>query len=144
MLRKICTVTLAIISGYATAEGGIPLKDVSSTLLVGGNILTKLVWAACIVVGVMLIAAAFTQFQIHRRNPKLVPLTTPVMYLLLGIAAIALPFIKQVSTFIDGKPINANKPAYQAPSTTNSGTTNSVPQPPTAVPFDPNDIDRPY
>jgi len=86
-------------SGCACAEG-VALGDMANTLLVGGGILTKLMWAVCIVVGIALIAAAFTQFQIHRRNPKLVPLTTPVLYLILGIIAIAIPFAGQVEGFL--------------------------------------------
>lgn len=81
-------------------DNGVPLADVVGTLLVGGDVLSKLMWAVCIVVGVALIAAAFTQFQIHRRNPKLVPLTTPVLYLVLGICAIALPFVGQLKGFL--------------------------------------------
>jgi len=81
-------------------DSGASLADVVATLMVGGNILSKLMWAGCIVVGVALIAAAFTQFQIHRRNPKLVPLTTPILYLLLGIISIALPFLGQAEGFL--------------------------------------------
>lgn len=76
------------------------LGEVSTTLIAGGSILYKLIWAVCIVVGIALIAASFVQFQIHRNNPKLAPLATPVLYLILGIAAIALPFIDQFKGFL--------------------------------------------
>lgn len=89
-----------VYSGVIFAEDGLALSQIVSTLLTGGSVLSKLMWAVCIVVGIALIAAAFTQFQIHRRNPKLVPLATPVLYLILGIAAIAVPFLGQVKGFL--------------------------------------------
>lgn len=116
-------------AGYSIADDGVPLSDVVSTLLVGGGVLSKLMWAVCIVVGVALIAAAFTQFQIHRRNPKLVPLATPILYLILGILAIAVPFIGQVKGFMS--------PGVQ-------GVKGSPAPPPTTKQnYNPNDIDAP-
>lgn len=133
-IRLICgSIMLTLLySGCAAAEG-VALGDMANTLLVGGGILTKLMWAVCIIVGIALIAAAFTQFQIHRRNPKLVPLTTPVLYLILGIVAIAIPFVGQVEGFLSkGHPGIRGAPA--------------VPVAPVSVPskqYDPNDIDAP-
>lgn len=98
--RSLKILGLGFVSSSAFAAG-VPLSDVAETLMMGGDALTKVMWAACILVGVMLIAAAFTQFQIHRRNSKLVPLTTPVLYLILGIVSIAIPFIERVSGFLD-------------------------------------------
>lgn len=117
-------------SSNALAEGT-SLGSMSGTLLVGGGILTKLMWAACIVVGIALIAAAFTQFQIHRRNPKLVPLTTPVLYLILGIVAIAIPFVPQINGFLGNKG--------------QEGVRGSAAPPPAAhgQNYDSNDIDAP-
>jgi hypothetical protein len=53
-------------------------------------------WASCIIVGVSFFCAAIAQYQIHRSNPKLVPLTTTVTYLILGIIAIAIPFVEKI------------------------------------------------
>lgn len=124
---------LALTSQSAFADGA-SLAHISKNLLVGGHILTKLMWAACIVVGIALIAAAFTQFQIHRRNPKLVPLTTPVLYLILGIVAIAIPFVPQFRGFLSpGQPgLRGTQTAPPAdPTRTQYTTTNT------------NDIDAP-
>lgn len=120
----------SLYSNNALAEGA-SLSSVSENLLVGGNILTKLMWAACIVVGVALMAAAFTQFQIHRRNPKLVPLTTPVLYLILGIVAIGIPFVPQINGFL-----SAGQTGVRG---------SSAPPPPAAnhKNYDSNDIDAP-
>ena len=89
---------------FAVIAPNTDFEDVMSVFIGGGSILSKIIWAACIIVGVGMIAAAFTQFQIHRRNPKLVPLTTPVMYLILGICAIAIPFIESDKSFLLQKP----------------------------------------
>ena len=121
---------VALLYSSTAAAEGVALADMTKTLLVGGGILTKLMWAVCIVVGIALIAAAFTQFQIHRRNPKLVPLMTPILYLILGIVAIAIPFIGQVEGFLSkGHPGLRGAPAK--------------PVAPAAQQYDPNDIDAP-
>lgn len=125
---------LALSSTQAFAfEGGSgrSLSDIVSTVMVGGDVLTKLIWAACIIVGLALIAAAFTQFQIHRRNPKLVPLATPVLYLILGIVAIAIPFVGQNAGFL-APAVQSIKGAPKAPT---SATRQQQ--------YDPNDIDAP-
>lgn len=103
-------VILALL-GLASSAYAATLGDVARALSTGGGILQKLLWAACIVVGILLIAAAFTQFQIHRRNPKLVPLTTPVMYLILGIVAIAIPFMDTMGGFLGTKMDRLGAPA---------------------------------
>lgn len=85
-----------ILSIYMTSVGARSLGDISGTLTFGADILVKMMWAACIITGIVLIAASFTQFQIHRYNPKLVPLTTPVLYLILGVVAIGIPFAGRI------------------------------------------------
>lgn len=130
-LRPIITLLFGITFSsitLAAVDAGVPLADVVTSLLLGGSILSKLMWAVCIVVGVALIAAAFTQFQIHRRNPKLVPLTTPVLYLILGICAIALPFAGQFQGFL---------------SSGEQGVKGAPAAPTTKHVYDPNDIDAP-
>lgn len=93
-----CFALLTIYSSCLLAAAS--LGDMASTLVAGGSVLSKLIWAVCIVVGIAMIAASFTQLQIHRRNPKLVPLFTPILYLILGIASIALPYLGQTKGFL--------------------------------------------
>ena len=103
---------LSLMPSLSLAE--ISLGDAAHILTSGGDVLSKVMWAACIIVGIALIAAGFTQFQIHRRNPKLVPLTTPIMYLILGIGAIAIPFIDRITDFVG----NNKKQIERSPATT--------------------------
>lgn len=126
MNKRIAFLILSLSSSLAYADR--PLSEIVSTMLIGGDILTKLIWAVCIVVGIALLAAAFTQFQIHRRNPKLVPLATPTLYLILGIVAIAIPFIGQAHGFLS--PPVSNVKGSSAPPTHKQN-------------YDPNDIDAP-
>jgi type II secretory pathway component PulF len=124
--RFIICLGLILCATGVYASSNTTLSQVTDVLTGGGRVLTKLMWAACVVVGIGLIAAAFTQFQIHRRNPKLVPLTTPVMYLILGIFAIAVPFLNTWAGFMgERKDVVKAAPAN------------------TRRVYDPNDIDAP-
>lgn len=68
------------------------LASISGTLTSGVGLFIRMLWAACILVGIGLLMAAFTQYQIHRVNPKLVPLPVPLTYLFLALLTLALPF----------------------------------------------------
>jgi len=131
-IRNLNLTLICYIPSCAWAD--VKLQDAVNTLLIGGDVLTKVMWAACIIVGIALIAAGFTQFQIHRRNPKLVPLTTPIMYLILGVAAISLPFIDTINDFISPKHIGLKT----GPAKSHNRGVNSAP-----APSNPNDIDAP-
>lgn len=127
MYKHLFGIIIFLFSHVAHAEEGTRLADVVSTFMFGTDIIVKLMWAVCIVVGLALIAAAFTQFQIHRRNPKIVPLATPILYLILGIAAIAIPFLGQSHGFLSSPPAQSvrSSPAASQPTA------------------NPNDIDAP-
>ena len=62
-------------------------------------------------VGIGLFMAAFTQYQIHRTNPKLVPLPVPVTYFLLAIVAIAIPFAERIMN-VDNPETEDEAPVY--------------------------------
>ena len=99
------------------APGYISLGDMAGNIYGGASILTRVMWAACMIVGVVLFLTAFTQYQTHRRNPKLVPLTTTITYLILGIVAFAIPFLEEVFSFEDSAQIQQINPVK---STTNT------------------------
>lgn len=58
--------------------------------------LSIFMWVACIAVGVILLMTAYSQYTIHRFNPKLVPLGTPITYLVLSLAVFAIPFLEPI------------------------------------------------
>ena len=83
------------------ARSTISMGGIAGNIHGGASILARVMWAACVIVGIALFATAFAQFQTHRRNPKLVPLTTPIMYLILALVAIAIPFTENIFNFED-------------------------------------------
>jgi hypothetical protein len=112
--KLILTIGCCVLSVYMVSVSAGSLGEFSDTLTFGANILTKLMWAACIITGIVMIAASFTQFQIHRYNPKLVPLTTPVLYLILGVMAIAIPFAGRIFDAKDAYVGSQEEPPYSS------------------------------
>ena len=92
------TSILCLISNLLFADSSIGM--ISGSLHEKAGLIAKILWAACIIVGIILFFTAFTQFQIHRSNPKLVPLTVPITYLLLAVGAIIIPFAERIADAI--------------------------------------------
>lgn len=69
------------------------IGTVAETLCSGGHFMTQIVLGACIVIGISLMVLAAVHYTTHRRNPKLVPLTKPIMYIVLGLCLLAIPFL---------------------------------------------------
>lgn len=74
---------------FATAS----LGEVAENILGPTAYLTQFIVFGCYILGVGLILGSVVQYRNHRQNPKLVPLTTPVLLLLLGIVLLVLPYI---------------------------------------------------
>lgn len=70
----------------------VDFNDITETLMTPTIVITKMLIFACYVVGAALIVASIAQYRNHLQSPKLVPLTTPVMLLVLGIALLLLPY----------------------------------------------------
>lgn len=47
----------------------------------------------CIIVGIGLIFASFLQYKQHRMNKLLVPISKPIMWLILGIVLVLVPIL---------------------------------------------------
>lgn len=89
---KILLLTLiSLISTVCYAKSS--LGDVAGSLSGGATIISEILIAACVVVGICLLGTAVTHYQIHRNNPKLVPLMTPLLYLILGLLLSCLPLL---------------------------------------------------
>lgn len=54
---------------------------------------TWLMELACYATGGALVIGAAVQYRIHRQNPKLVPLFTPILMTFLGIVTMGIPFL---------------------------------------------------
>lgn len=73
------------------------IGDVADNLMGPTSVVTKLVDITCYIIGMAFILVAFAQYKIHRQSPKLVPLTTPVLLLVLGVCALLIPYVTKVT-----------------------------------------------
>ena len=83
------------------ANNSVSLGEIAGNVHGSASILARFMWAACIIIGIILAFTAFTQFQTHRKNPKLVPLINPAVYLLLSLLTIGIPFADRIFGYQD-------------------------------------------
>jgi hypothetical protein len=57
------------------------------------SILLNFMDDACYVAGIILLVVGFSKYLRHRENPQEVPLSTPIVYIILAVAVILLPLI---------------------------------------------------
>jgi hypothetical protein len=79
-----------------TAVARRSVGEAANVLFYGTNFLTKFFWVACILVGVFLLTGFMVHYKEHRNNPKLVPMSTVITYLILGLIAISIPFLNRI------------------------------------------------
>ena len=90
---KKCLLVFGLVLGLVPVIAlAVDFKDISETLMTPTIVITKMLIFACYVVGAALIVASVAQYRNHLQTPKLVPLTTPVMLLVLGIGLLLLPY----------------------------------------------------
>jgi len=68
------------------------LGALASHLSLGAALVTRVMLAVCLTVGVTLLIIGYTQYRMHMLNPKAVPLGIPFTYWVLGIALCGVPF----------------------------------------------------
>jgi len=73
---------------FATSSIG----EIADNLMAPTAIITKMVLVACYIIGATLVFAALAQYKIHRQSPKLVPLSTPIALLILGVVSLLIPY----------------------------------------------------
>jgi hypothetical protein len=56
------------------------------------SVVTMLMELACYIIGTSFCIGAIMQYRIHRQNPKLTPLMTPVIMLVVGVLLILMPY----------------------------------------------------
>ncbi len=104
-MKEICRFNVAILvvlllvglvsSSYAS-EPSPTFGSIAENLIAGTSVVTRLVHFICIVVGLGFLGMAVAQYKAHRFNPKFVPLERPIMYAVLGIVLISLPFFDEI------------------------------------------------
>ena len=68
------------------------IASVAERLIITTDFVTNVMHIICIVVGMTLVIMSFFLYKAHRVNPKYVPLDRPVVYLLLGLVLLVIPF----------------------------------------------------
>lgn len=84
--------SLLILLVPAVCAAGASFGDVADNLMKPTELITKVVMVICYIVGVALLLTALAQYKMHRQNPKLVPLSTPVVLVILGVLALLIPY----------------------------------------------------
>ena len=70
------------------------LGEVSETVIKGPfQIIVEFIDDAFYIAGIVLLIAAIHQFKRHRQCPQEIPISTPIVYLLLALVLILLPLI---------------------------------------------------
>ncbi|MGE3320077.1 MAG: hypothetical protein AB7I18_12360 [Candidatus Berkiella sp.] len=105
--------TMPLIAEAVSTGSSSSIGDAADSLMTPVAIMTKLSLLACYIIGIALILASIAQYKIHRQSPKLVPLTTPITLLLLGLTAVGIPY----ATNLFGESYSAEQ---QKPSETKS------------------------
>lgn len=103
LVHSILALSVSLMGYSASASVG----SISEEMMGPTEILTKLTVVASYIVGVGLIVFAIAQYKQHRRSPKLVPLTTPILMLILGVICVVIPYF----SIISGKSFSASEQA---------------------------------
>ena len=109
MIRFLLVVSSVLWTGLVL--GDTSLGEVADNLQAPVSVVFMLIEWACYVVGVALIIGAAMQYRIHRQNPKLTPLFTPVMMLLVGITIVLIPHFSMLPEESWSPKLPANKVA---------------------------------
>lgn len=91
-IMKKCSVFLILLITPFSLFADISIGEASTNLMTPVSFVTKLALLSCYIIGIALVLASIAQYKIHRQSPKLVPLTTPITLLILGLTAIGIPY----------------------------------------------------
>lgn len=74
------------------AETG--LGSVAESMVQGPlTIIMNFIDDACYVAGIIMLLVGFNKYLRYRQNPQETPISTPIVYVILGVAIILLPFV---------------------------------------------------
>lgn len=96
---KSTTILLAILlsrldSVFAAEQPS--LGSVAESLIIGTDAVTRLLHVVSIVMGCFLFIMAFSLIRAHRSNPKFIPLERPIIYMVLAVVLMAIPFFGKI------------------------------------------------
>jgi len=83
-----CPVIALAEDGGVTGFGAMAGQIVQGPLTIVMNFMND----ACYVAGVVLLLVGFNKYLRYRQNPQETPISTPIVYFILGVVVILLPF----------------------------------------------------
>jgi hypothetical protein len=92
--KKVIFLTLLMLVSMTAAAAS--LKSASEGIYRPVEFLTNMMHYASYAVGGLMIMGAVMQYRIHLQNPKLTPLMTPIIMVIIGICLLFLPFFANV------------------------------------------------
>lgn len=106
MLRLIgCLCLFLVNSANALQKKQQGIGDYASQIIHPVGILNNFIGSAAIIVGAACLFAAFFRYMQHRVNPVIAPISTVILFLVLGLLLLALPFLYLV---VGGVPFSLN------------------------------------
>ncbi len=89
------SILLLILDSVFAAEQP-SLGSVAESLIIGTDAVTRLLHFVSLVMGCFLFIMAFSLLRAHRSNPKFIPLERPIIYMVLAVVLMALPFFGKI------------------------------------------------
>ena len=79
------------------AENSPSLATASHNLMEPLSFLTKAIYNICYILAIMLFVSCVSSYRTHRLNPKQVPITRPIVLLILSIVTALVPILATLS-----------------------------------------------
>ena len=87
---------LSMTEALAAPAASSSIGQVAERLITSSDFVTKLMLFVCITLGVIFLILAIGLYKGHRHNPKFVPLDKVVLYAILGLVLMSIPFLSAV------------------------------------------------
>lgn len=93
VLALLCVISFAFFSISSHAVEPISLGQVASNLMEPISVFSDFIHTACFVIGGSFIFASIIRYVEHRKSPLVMPISTIILMLILGIILLLLPYI---------------------------------------------------
>lgn len=78
-------------------DKALPIHQVAANIAMGPvAVFLNFFYTACYITGAILLINGYAKFRHFRRNPQEMPLSTSLVYIILGIALMLIPFIQYI------------------------------------------------
>ena len=91
-INLMASILLLLMTGMVFAAEQHTFGEIARRLIVGTDIFTRFFHFICIMIGIGFCVMAVSLYKMHQQNPKFIPLDRPVLYFILGLVLLSLPF----------------------------------------------------